>query len=580
MLPPKDAAVIEEHKVINRFDELTKYGLVHPNVVNEITNTMKLETMTEVQTMTINQALQGTDIIAQARTGTGKTIGFLLPTIQNILEKSPELAARQRYSRARASDIRAIIVSPTRELAEQIAVEAVKITRNTDLIVQVAVGGSSKREMLRKVQREGCHILVGTPGRLQDLLSDEYSQVSAPALTTLVLDEADRLLDDGFSKDIDNIQALLPNQVMGLVRRILKSDYQFVQTVKQGDVATHERIPQKIVATPGMENFMPALVELCKKGIEKAHTEGSSPFKAIVYLNSTANVQLAGEIFKGLDSLQSIEVSTIHGKLTQERRTRVTDRFRRARSALMFSSDVTARGMDFPNVTHVVQIGEGEGWIIMTQDEVPAARRTLRGLPILPDPEILNEVGQATKRVDRESRLTLILGGMGQVWLGWEKPPMISPSLAQKLEVARVPGMILDTKAASLMTRVVEIEDLDLLVEVEDLEVVEEEDSVVEIVEVEERDLVVEIVEVEVEDSVVEIVEVEVEDSVVEIVEVEDSAVEIVEVEVEDLVAVEEADEVVDFGGRAVVEEVLVVVIEEIQRDLGVSSFKLASILN
>ncbi|KAB8299314.1 hypothetical protein EYC80_001389 [Monilinia laxa] len=513
----KDAAVVEEHKVINRFDELTKYGLVHPNVVNEITETMKLETMTEVQTMTINQALQGTDIIAQARTGTGKTIGFLLPTIQNILEKSPELATRQRYSRARASDIRAIIVSPTRELAEQIAVEAVKITRNTDLIVQVAVGGSSKREMLRKVQREGCHILVGTPGRLQDLLSDEYSQVSAPALTTLVLDEADRLLDDGFSKDIDNIQELLPSrkdvdrqtllfsatvprEVMGLVRRMLKSDYQFVQTVKQGDVATHERIPQKIVATPGMENFMPALVELCKKGIEKAHADGSSPFKAIVYLNSTANVQLAGEIFKGLDSLQSIEVSTIHGKLTQERRTRVTDRFRRARSALMFSSDVTARGMDFPNVTHVVQIGvprdrdsyihrvgrtgrggkEGEGWIIMTQDEVPAARRTLRGLPIVPDrsletalvdmkqdaqlpaasAEILNEVGQATKRVDREIKVDAYLGGMGQGnrgadakalmtnlnnltkygW-GWEKPPMISPSLAQKLGVARVPGM-------------------------------------------------------------------------------------------------------------------------------------------
>ncbi|KAA8570562.1 hypothetical protein MFRU_031g00240 [Monilinia fructicola] len=511
----KDAAVVEEHKVINRFDELIKYGLVHPNVVKEITDTMKLETMTEVQTMTINQALQGTDIIAQARTGTGKTIGFLLPTIQNILEKSPELATRQRYSRARPSDIRAIIISPTRELAEQIAVEAVKITRNTDLIVQVAVGGSSKREMLRKVQREGCHILVGTPGRLQDLLSDEYSQVSAPALTTLVLDEADRLLDEGFSKDIDNIQALLPSrkdvdrqtllfsatvprEVMGLVRRILKNDYQFVQTVKQGDVATHERIPQKIVATPGMENFMPALVELCKKGIEKANTEGSSPFKAIVYLNSTSNVQLAGEIFKGLDSLQSIEVSTIHGKLTQERRTRVTDRFRRAHSGLMFSSDVTARGMDFPNVTHVVQIGvprdrdsyihrvgrtgrggkEGEGWIIMTQDEVPTARRTLRGLPIVPDrsletalvdmkqdaqlpaasAEILNEVGQATKRVDREIKVDAYMGGIGQGgrdartlmtnlnnltkygW-GWEKPPMISPNLAQKLGVARVPGM-------------------------------------------------------------------------------------------------------------------------------------------
>lgn len=513
----KEAAVIQENKIINRFDELTKYGLVHPNVVNEITDTMKLETMTEVQTMTINQALQGTDIIAQARTGTGKTIGFLLPTIQNILEKSPELATRQRYSRARPSDIRAIIISPTRELAEQIAVEAVKITRNTDLIVQVAVGGSSKREMLRKVQREGCHILVGTPGRLQDLLMDEYSQVSAPGLTTLVLDEADRLLDDGFSKDIENIETLLPNrkevdrqtllfsatvprEVMRLVKRTLKPGYQFVQTVKEGDVATHERIPQKIAATVGLENTIPALVELCKKGIEKANTEGTSPFKAIVYFNSTASVQLAGEIFKGIDSLHSVETSAIHGKLSQERRTRVTDRFRRAQSAIMFSSDVTARGMDFPNVTHVIQVSvprdrdtyihrvgrtgrggkEGEGWLIMTQAEIPVARRLLSALPITPDrtlatalvdmkkdaqlpaatAEILNEVGQATKRVDREVKvdaymaaigggragqnnreLMMSLNDMVKYGWGWEKPPLISPGMAQKLGVAKLPGM-------------------------------------------------------------------------------------------------------------------------------------------
>ncbi|KAF7870209.1 uncharacterized protein EAF02_009399 [Botrytis sinoallii] len=513
----QEAAVVQENKVINRFDELTKYGLVHPNVVNEITQTMKLETMTEVQTLTINKALQGHDIIAQARTGTGKTIGFLLPTIQNILEKSPELASRQRYSRARASDIRAIIISPTRELAEQIAVEAVKITRNTDLIVQVAVGGSSKREMLRKVQREGCHILVGTPGRLQDLLTDEYSQVSAPGLTTLVLDEADRLLDDGFSKDIDNIQdflpkrnevdrqtllfsATVPREVMGLVRRILKPDYKFVQTVKAGDVATHERIPQKVVTTTGMENIMPALVEICKKGIEKANTEGSSPFKAIVYFNSTANVQLAGEIMKGIDSLQSIDVSAIHGKLTQERRTRVTDRFRRATSAVMLSSDVTARGMDFPNVTHVIQVGiprdrdtyihrvgrtgrggkEGEGWLLLTKSEVVGARRTLSNLPITSDrtletpfvdmkqdaqlpsttAEILNEVGQATKRVDREIKVDAYMGALGQGqkganprailedmnnWTkfgwGWEKPPMIGPGLARKLGIDRIPGV-------------------------------------------------------------------------------------------------------------------------------------------
>ncbi|PQE20109.1 atp-dependent RNA helicase mss protein [Rutstroemia sp. NJR-2017a BBW] len=448
--------------------------------------------MTEVQTATINTALQGTDIIAQARTGTGKTIGFLLPTIQNIIIKNPELANRKRYSNARPSDIRAIIISPTRELAEQIAVEAVKLTRSTDLIVQVAVGGSSKREMLRKMQREGCHILVATPGRLNDLLTDEYSRVSAPKLTTLVLDEADRLLDDGFSRDIEAIVDLLPprrevdrqtllfsatvpREVMHLVRRTLKPDYQFVQTVKPGDVATHQKVPQKVLIAKGMENFMPALAEIAINGIKKAKEEGGPHFKAIVYFNSTAQVQLAYEIFRNLDSLKSVEMSLIHGKLTQEKRTRTAEYFRRARSAMLFSSDVTARGMDFPNVTHVIQVGlpqakdqyihrvgrtgrggkDGEGWIFITQNQLNPARRLLSDLPIKADntivaaqvdmskdaqlpgevATILNEVGQATKFVDREIKhdaymatLASMKGGssssMGEIMANWAKSDM------------------------------------------------------------------------------------------------------------------------------------------------------------
>lgn len=275
-------AQTKEHHNVTKFQELEDLEMVHSNIIFEITQNMKLHTMTEVQIATINQALQGTDIIAQARTGTGKTLGFLIPTIQNILRRNPELANRKRYSKARASDIRAIIISPTRELAEQIAVEAEKLCRNTDLVVQVAVGGNSKRQMLLKTQRQGCHLLVATPGRLQDLLTDQYSGVTAPNITTLVLDEADRLLDDGFSKDIEEIVKILPDrqkvdrqtllfsatvpkEVMHLVRKTLKPDFQFIQTVKEGELATHEKVPQNIVITPGIENWMPALVDMAKK---------------------------------------------------------------------------------------------------------------------------------------------------------------------------------------------------------------------------------------------------------------------------------------------------------------------------
>jgi ATP-dependent RNA helicase MSS116 len=461
--------------------------------------------------------------IAQARTGTGKTIGFLVPTIQNIIRKNPDLAVRKRYSRARASDIRAIIISPTRELAEQIATEAAKLCSATDLIVQIAVGGNSKSQMLRKTRQEGCHILVATPGRLKDLLSDEYSGIRAPELTTLVLDEADRLLDEGFSKDIEQIvelipdirtmdrqtllfSATIPQEVMHLVRRTLKPDFHFVQTVKQGDLATHQKVPQNIVAVAGYENLMPAVYELCKRQVDLAAKGEGLPFKAIVYFQSTSNVQLAYRIFDNLadqsggrygkSPLYPAEVSQIHGQLTQERRTIVTDRFRRAKSGILFSTDVTARGMDFPNVTHVIQVGlpsnreqyihrvgrtgrgdkTGEAFLFIHESEMNSSERMLRNLPIKIDnsleaakvdmtkdaqlpasvAETLSKIGDATKMVDRSTKEAAYMGMLGGMkgirngihvlnqWTkygwGWEEPPHIGHSLAQRLGLSNRDG--------------------------------------------------------------------------------------------------------------------------------------------
>jgi ATP-dependent RNA helicase MSS116 len=492
--------------------------------------------------MTIEVPLLTSNSVAQARTGTGKTLGFLLPTIQNILRANPELAHRQRYSRARPSDIRAIIISPTRELAEQIAVEADKLCYATDLRVQVAVGGSNKRMMLNKMQREGCHLLVATPGRLNDLLTDPYSGVRADKTTTLVLDEADRLLDDGFSTEIEAIIDLLPNrdhvdrqtllfsatmprEVMHLVRRTLKPNFHFCQTIKEGDLQTHEKVPQKVVEVLAMENLNPTLLELFKREIEKSAREAaagqpSKPFKAIVYLRATVQVELAYEVFKNLKAegsgffgkhiLDPAEISCMHGQLTQEQRTRVSQRFRNAESAIMFSTDVTARGMDFPNVTHVIQVDlppnreqyvhrigrtgrgdkTGEGYILISKFEMQDARRMLRGLPIVPEKgleaasidmtrdaqlpkslaETLSQVASATKMVPRHLKdrsymalLGIMKGQRGTTssagiealnqltrygW-GYAQPPAIPQRVADKMGLRRFPGMNISDSARS-----------------------------------------------------------------------------------------------------------------------------------
>ncbi|KAJ4390555.1 hypothetical protein N0V93_004151 [Gnomoniopsis smithogilvyi] len=405
--------------LITRFADLSNVG-VHANLLRSIVNDMRYENMTDVQAMSINPALSGKDIVAQARTGTGKTLGFLLPTVQRIIQADPELSERSSSRRARSDDIRAIIISPTRELAEQIGEEARRLCRHTGVVVQTAVGGMNKGAMLRKTKFEGCHLLVGTPGRLMDLLSDDYSGIDAPNLSALCLDEADRMLDVGFEKELHEIVSLLPNRrekprqtmlfsatipknVVSLARTYVDANnFQFVQTINPDEAPTHERVPQHIVPVPGYEHWLPALLEIMEKA--QAGEHGPDPFKAIAFFNNTDTVKLVGELFEYLPRHFSNlpPAYVIHSGLDQRQRTRAADSFRRAKSGLLISTDVTARGMDFPNVTHVIQFGSppardqyihrigrtgranksGQAWLIVRKDEIPDARRVLPGLPI------------------------------------------------------------------------------------------------------------------------------------------------------------------------------------------------------
>ncbi|KAG9697101.1 DEAD-domain-containing protein, partial [Aureobasidium melanogenum] len=531
---------------ITTFAELGKRKLVSKGVVQTLIKDMGLENMTEVQTATINQALNGNDILAQAKTGTGKTLGFLIPVLQNILKQDPSLGERSRGYAARrgnrttADDIRAIIVSPTRELAEQIAMEAKRLVANTSVIVQTAVGGTQKSAGLRAIQRQGCHILVGTPGRLKDIFSDKYSGVEAPGLDALVFDEADRLLDQGFWPEIQEIMNLLPKpeeksrqtlmfsatvpqEVQRLVRQTLKPGFDFVKTVRDDEEPTHARVPQHLVTVNGLENTVPAIVELCKKAIADASQPDARPFKAIVYFNSTAEVTLASAALTELpvdeDSIpppqntrsRHRDVSTalyparvyeIHSRLSQAQRTRASDNFRRCTSGILVSSDVTARGMDFPNVTHVIQVGmprdretyihrigrtaragkEGQGWLISPMIEVQDIPRKLRDLPLQKDTSlatasidmtreadvpksaatILAQVAESYKRVPmqlkadayrgyigiygfiRKRALVKAINNLSRYAWGMATPPEVSSALARRVGLHSVPGMNID----------------------------------------------------------------------------------------------------------------------------------------
>lgn len=431
----QESALAEESEAdaqseFTKFEQLGQSGIINPVVIDTIVNKMNIHTMTEVQRMTLNQCLDGQDVIAQARTGTGKTLAFLLPIIQRLLRTKPELAS-QRGGRGRATlDIRGLVISPTRELAEQIAAEATKLTAGTGIKIQTAVGGTQKSYHLRSMQQYGCHILVGTPGRVNDILQDPSSGVRMDNIETFVLDEADRLLDIGFAPAIEEIQSYMPNRVevprqtlmfsatvpksvVGLVRKTMRPDFKFVRTVDPNEAPTHARVPQKVVFLKGLQNQPPAILEIATNAIEahKRDPENNLPFKAIVYYSSTNEVDMAYTIFENMRDpsdptsrgrfaqhpLFPTKLFRMNGKLDQRVRTRESQGFREAESAILFSSDVTARGMDFPNVSHVIQLGlprstddyvhrlgrtgragkSGEGWLLLNEDERSSYRRKM-----------------------------------------------------------------------------------------------------------------------------------------------------------------------------------------------------------
>jgi ATP-dependent RNA helicase MSS116, mitochondrial len=471
--------------------------------------------------------------VGQAKTGTGKTIAFLLPMAQRAITENPHLAHRSSQ-RVRSDDICGIIISPTRELAEQIAVEAKRITARTGLKVQLAVGGTQKNQMLERARYEGCHLLVGTPGRIQDLLSDEYSGIKAPNLNTLVLDEADRLLDVGFGPAIEEIKRSLPDprdrtrqnmlfsatishEVVDLVRHTLQPGFKFVQCVDPNEELTHQNVKQQLALLPGFENRVPALLELIDREIRNSEEPGARPFKAMVFYNATSETQFAAEVLNshfrqlGRDSSLSnanyaalprdFRTLEIHGQLSQSQRTRVSEAFRQARTAVLITTDVTARGLDFPNVTHIIQMGvpvqnpretyihrlgrtaragkEGEGWLFVTDIEAPMAKKYLLGLPLsrneslktlnvdlVRNPEIpvdvqhfFDDAKKGTQRVHPEIMSAVYVNALRSVrvankrdviaranfyakveW-GQEEPPAISAKIANSLGVGQYDGV-------------------------------------------------------------------------------------------------------------------------------------------
>ena len=307
-----------------------------------------------IQDQTIPLALEGKDIIGLANTGTGKTAAFLLPLLTH-LDKH-----RQFYS--------VLIMAPTRELAQQIDDEFRRFSAGMKLYSVLLVGGVGIVPQLRGLQRRP-HVIIGTPGRIKDHI--DRGTLPLAGINAFVLDEADRMLDMGFVKDIRRIAGMLPTERQTLcfsatfndgIRAIASDFMKNPEMVSVKVTETNDHIYQDVVHYTDNEHKKQLLINL----LSDEEFE-----KVIVFGETKFGVQRLSD---SVDKL-GIASRAIHGNKSQSQRTRALDDFKAGKARVLFATDVAARGLDIPKVSHVINFDVPQTY----DDYVHRIGRTGRG---------------------------------------------------------------------------------------------------------------------------------------------------------------------------------------------------------
>jgi len=302
-----------------------------PEALLNIINTFNFTQMSEIQDKSINQILDGRDILAQSKTGSGKTLAFGIPAIMqtHMNENKPQT----------------IIITPTRELAEQIAVELRKVAAyKANLKILTLYGGVPLRAQADSLAK-GAHILIGTPGRIQDHLAKETLVLDS--IKTLVLDEADRMLDMGFYDEIVKIGSNMPRGKQTLlfsatfpenIEKLAKALLNQPITVKVDTVIEENKIDEMIYETSDKFKTLTALIQSYK------------PESLLIFCNTKAEVISLTDTLVG----RGHSVIDIHGDLDQRDRNESVIAFSNGSKRIMVATDVASRGLDIKDIELVI----------------------------------------------------------------------------------------------------------------------------------------------------------------------------------------------------------------------------------
>ena len=301
--------------------------------INYTLKSLGLTQPTPIQEQTIPMIIEGKDVIAQAQTGTGKTLAFVLPIIEKINTQNDE--------------VQALILTPTRELAQQISKEIKRMIENVEELNVLAVYGGQDVEHQLKKLKGAQHIVVATPGRLLDHI--RRATIDLSTVQMLVLDEADQMLHMGFLPEVEDIiyetlstrqtmlfSATMPNEIKSLAKKYMIEPLNIQVQAKR---ITVDEIKQIAVETTDRRK-QATLLHLLQE---------HRPFLAIIFCRTKIRAKKLQEalLANGYDS------DELHGDLTQAKREKAMKRFREAKIQFLVATDVAARGLDVEGVTHV-----------------------------------------------------------------------------------------------------------------------------------------------------------------------------------------------------------------------------------
>jgi len=314
---------------------------------------------TDIQYKAIPSILRGEDVLAVAQTGTGKTAAYAIP----VLQKVSELNARQRNE-----GIKCLVLVPTRELALQVTEVFQKIGRGTRVSTFSVYGGVEQDPQIAILEK-GIDILVTTPGRMFDLASQGYIRLNRVKI--LILDEADRMLDKGFLKDIEDVSQRLPQKRQTLFfsatidEKIKKLAYSLVTNPIRIQISPKDPVSKNV-------NHAVTFVQMEDKRFFLERIIRSNPdAKIMVFVRTKVRV---GRVQKALERM-GINAVALHGDMEQEDRFDTLDTFKSGRVKILLSTDVSARGIDIPDIDIVVNYDLPE----IAENYVHRVGRTGRG---------------------------------------------------------------------------------------------------------------------------------------------------------------------------------------------------------